>query len=313
MVTDVSAMVIPLLRMISHLRLDETLEQVLVSVWLSVDRDPPFPIPRTTQRCRHWQPAGEKKTYTTTVGPLFSRSVARPRGHRAKKNHGVYHFPGKTREKGIHHRSGKKGIHHRASDPEREKKGGLHGGGVYFLLLWQRGMAIANANAGSIAFQQKFGSLGGPEPGCFKPGCLQFLRRRALLLGDPGIEGVKSPKIRGGVKILNFRGPLNLTLFYRDSIENPQFGSQKSKLSKDNFRGELPPPPLAFGTFWPPLSRSPICTFLHSFALFCDCTHFCVRLRLERPRLGTPEQYTCESQTSFHKTSAANVVIFSPK
>ena len=27
----------------------------------------------------------EKRVYTTTVGPLFSRSVARPRGHRAKK------------------------------------------------------------------------------------------------------------------------------------------------------------------------------------------------------------------------------------
>ena len=31
-------------------------------------------------------------------------------------------FGGKTREKGIHHRSGKKGIHHRASDPEKEKR-----------------------------------------------------------------------------------------------------------------------------------------------------------------------------------------------
>ena len=31
-------------------------------------------------------------------------------------------FPGKTREKGIHHRSGQKGIHHRASDPEKEKR-----------------------------------------------------------------------------------------------------------------------------------------------------------------------------------------------
>ena len=61
--------------------------------------------------------------------------------------------------------------------------------------------------------------------------------------------GVKSPKIRGGVKILNFRGSLNLAPFYRDSIENPQFGGQKFKLSKDNFRGEFPPPPLAFGTF----------------------------------------------------------------
>ena len=31
-------------------------------------------------------------------------------------------FPGKTREKGIHHRSGKKGIHHRASDPTQKIK-----------------------------------------------------------------------------------------------------------------------------------------------------------------------------------------------
>ena len=76
--------------------------------------------------------SGEKRVYTTTVGPLFSRSVARPRGHRATKSYGVYHFPGKTREKGVHHRSGKKGIHHRASDTEKEKKGGLHGGGDTF-------------------------------------------------------------------------------------------------------------------------------------------------------------------------------------
>ena len=39
-----------------------------------------------------------------------------------------------------------------------------------------------------------------------------------------------------------FRGSRNLTLFYRDSKENPQFGGQKSKLCKDNFRGEFPPP-----------------------------------------------------------------------
>ena len=80
--------------------------------------------------------------------------------------------------------------------------------------------------------------------------------RRPLNL-ETGIGGGKSPKIRGGVKILNFGGSLNLALFYRDSTENPQFGGQTSKLSKDNFRGEFPPP-LAFGTFWPPLSRSPI-------------------------------------------------------
>ena len=65
---------------------------------------------------------------------------------------------------------------------------------------------------------------------------------------ETGIGGVKSPKIRGGVKILNFQGPLNLTLFYRDSIDIRQFGGQKSKFSRGNFRGEFPPP-LAFGTF----------------------------------------------------------------
>ena len=65
---------------------------------------------------------------------------------------------------------------------------------------------------------------------------------------ETGIGGVKSPKIRGGVKILNFQGPLKLTPFYRDSIENRQFRGQKSKFSRGNFRGEFPPP-LAFGTF----------------------------------------------------------------
>ena len=53
-------------------------------------------------------------------------------------------------------------------------------------------------------------------------------------------RGVKSPKISGGVKILNFRGSLNLTPFYRDSIENPQFGGQSPSFQS---------PPLAFGTF----------------------------------------------------------------
>ena len=44
---------------------------------------------------------------------------------------------------------------------------------------------------------------------------------------------------------------LNLTPSYRGSIENPQFGGQKSKLSKHDFRGKFLPP-LVFGTFWPP-------------------------------------------------------------
>ena len=45
--------------------------------------------------------------------PLFS--VCRPTPRlQSKKSYGVYHFPGKTRDKGIHHRPRKKGIHHKA-------------------------------------------------------------------------------------------------------------------------------------------------------------------------------------------------------
>ena len=64
----------------------------------------------------------QESIHTTTVATLFSRSVTRPRGHRAKKSYGAYHVPGKTREKGIHHRSGKKGAHHRALRPGKEKR-----------------------------------------------------------------------------------------------------------------------------------------------------------------------------------------------
>ena len=78
--------------------------------------------------------------------------------------------------------------------------------------------------------------------------CSLNLDSGGALIGDRD-GGVKSPKIRGGVKILNLRGSLNLALFFRDSIENRQFGGQKSKFSKNNFRGAL-----AFGI---PLSRSP--------------------------------------------------------
>ena len=40
-----------------------------------------------------------KKVYTTTAGPLFSRSVARPRGHRAKKAMVYTIFLGKQGER----------------------------------------------------------------------------------------------------------------------------------------------------------------------------------------------------------------------
>ena len=61
------------------------------------------------------QSARAKRVYTppATVALLLSRSVARPRGHRAKKSYGVHDFLAKAREKGIHHRSGNKGFHHR--------------------------------------------------------------------------------------------------------------------------------------------------------------------------------------------------------
>ena len=62
------------------------------------------------------------------------------------------------------------------------------------------------------------------------------------LVGDRDRGGSNLRKLEGGVKILNFQGPLKLTPFYRDSIENRQFRGQKSKFSRGNFRGEFPPP-----------------------------------------------------------------------
>ena len=80
------------------------------------------------RQCRNMDPNCCERENTTTMGPLFSRSVARPRGHRAKKSYGVYHFPGKAREKGIHHRSERRVY---TIDLEKGKKEGLHGGGVF--------------------------------------------------------------------------------------------------------------------------------------------------------------------------------------
>ena len=77
-----------------------------------------------------------------------------------------------------------------------------------------------------------------------------------MLVLETGIVGVKSPKIRGRVKILNFQGPLKLTPFYRDSIENRQFRGQKSKFSRGNFRGEFPPPSSVPYVLTPPIPVS---------------------------------------------------------
>ena len=54
-------------------------------------------------------------------------------------------------------------------------------------------------------------------------------------------------KLEGGVKILNFQGPLKLTTFYRDSIENHQLGGSKVQVFEGQLSGQVPP--LAFGTF----------------------------------------------------------------
>ena len=61
-------------------------------------------------------------------------------------------------------------------------------------------------------------------------------------------RGVKSLKIGGEVKISSFQGSLNLTPFYRDCIEIPQFGVKSPSFPRTTF-GASSPPPLAFGTF----------------------------------------------------------------
>ena len=55
------------------------------------------------------------------------------------------------------------------------------------------------------------------------------------------IGGVKSPKIGGGVKILNFRGSLNLTPFYRGSIEILNLGESKVQALHRQLSGRVPP------------------------------------------------------------------------
>ena len=94
---------------------------------------------------------------------------------------------------------------------------------------------------------------------CQKHSCLE---KQQSLWMETGIGGVKPSKIRGGgVKILNFQGPLKLTPFYRVSIENRQFGGQKSKFRGATFGASSPPssvryvltPPVPvsdLGLFW---------------------------------------------------------------
>ena len=75
-----------------------------------------------------------KKEYTPPLwDPSFLGLSPDPEVTEQKK---LWCIPFSWENKGlaIHLWSGKRGKHHRASDPEKEKKGGLHGGGVYFFL-----------------------------------------------------------------------------------------------------------------------------------------------------------------------------------
>ena len=64
-----------------------------------------------------------KKEYTPPPwGPSFLGLSPDPEVTEQKTLWCIPCFLGKTREKGIHHRSRKKGIHHSASDPEKEKR-----------------------------------------------------------------------------------------------------------------------------------------------------------------------------------------------
>ena len=48
-----------------------------------------------------------------------------------------------------------------------------------------------------------------------------------------------------------------MALFYRDSIENPQFGGSKVQAFQGQLSGRVPPPPSSVRCFDPPLSRFP--------------------------------------------------------
>ena len=73
---------------------------------------------------------------------------------------------------------------------------------------------------------------------------------------ETGIGGVKSPKIRGGVKMLTFQGPLKfdpfLQSFYRKS---PIWGS-KVQVFEGQLSGRVPPPSSVRYVLTPPVPVS---------------------------------------------------------
>ena len=102
---------------------------------------------------------GNKSVHHHRGTPPFS-VCRRPRGHRAQKSDGVYHSPGKTREMGIHHMSGKTGIHHF-----------FHGGGVFFLLtcfIWKGPKGLPAKGMGKNTLKVKKKGKFRVFSGCFQ-------------------------------------------------------------------------------------------------------------------------------------------------
>ena len=65
---------------------------------------------------------------------------------------------------------------------------------------------------------------------------------------ETGIEGVKSPKNRGGVNILNFQGPLRFAPV--EILQKPvKLTGSKVQGFEGKLSGRVSPPPLAFSTF----------------------------------------------------------------
>ena len=81
---------------------------------------------------------GKKSIHHHRGTSLFSVCRPTPRSQ-SKKSYGVYHFLGKTRERVYTIGPERRAYYHKASDPEKEKKEGLHGGGVYFFSSLQSG------------------------------------------------------------------------------------------------------------------------------------------------------------------------------
>ena len=86
--------------------------------------------------------AREKRVYTTTVAPLLSRSVTRPRCHREKKY--AHTISLGKQGKRVYNMGPERRIYTiEAADPEKEKEAGYHCGGVRFFLPCNGGLDIS--------------------------------------------------------------------------------------------------------------------------------------------------------------------------